>query len=107
MLFYYCCWKTKKNITSLNYFFHIMMEVFIYDHLIFVFQPCILIIKYVKKKNLFGISKSPVDIVVVFHNEEQRMKADIKVEKNRRQRYLIYLDGETVSGQVYIYIYMY
>ncbi|KAG2190552.1 hypothetical protein INT46_007739 [Mucor plumbeus] len=30
------------------------------------------------------------------------MKADIKVEKNRRQRYLIYLDGETVSGQIIV-----
>lgn len=46
------------------------------------------------------MSKSPVDVDVVFHNEEQRQQADIKVEKNRRLRYPIYADGETVSGKV-------
>ncbi|KAL7320613.1 Vacuolar protein sorting-associated protein 26, variant 2 [Mucor circinelloides] len=53
-------------------------------------------------ESLFGISKSPVDVDVVFHNEEQRKQADIKVEKNRRQRYPIYADGETVSGKVIV-----
>ncbi|KAI8639140.1 vacuolar protein sorting-associated protein 26-domain-containing protein [Parasitella parasitica] len=52
--------------------------------------------------SLFGISKSLVDIDVVFHNEEQRKQAEIKVEKNRRQRYPIYLDGETVSGKIVV-----
>ncbi|CAO3650031.1 unnamed protein product [Mucor fragilis] len=53
-------------------------------------------------ESLFGMSKSPVDVDVVFHNEEQRQQADIKVEKNRRLRYPIYADGETVSGKIIV-----
>ncbi|GAN08416.1 vacuolar protein sorting-associated protein 26 [Mucor ambiguus] len=48
------------------------------------------------------MSKSPVDVDVVFHNEEQRKQADIKVERNRRLRYPIYADGETVSGKIIV-----
>ncbi|CEP18776.1 hypothetical protein [Parasitella parasitica] len=48
------------------------------------------------------MSKVPVDIDVMFHNEEQRKQADIKVEKNRRQRYPIFVDGEAVSGKIIV-----
>lgn len=70
----------------------------LYIHVCYLYMILILVCE--KKQSLFGISKSPVDVDVVFHNEEQRKQADIKVEKNRRQRYPIYADGETVSGKV-------
>ncbi|KAI7889534.1 vacuolar protein sorting-associated protein 26-domain-containing protein [Mucor mucedo] len=52
-------------------------------------------------ESLFGIT-TPVDIEVLFHNEEQRKHIDTRVEKDRRERYPVYLDGETVSGKVIV-----
>ncbi|KAI8883201.1 putative PEP8-vacuolar protein sorting/targeting protein [Backusella circina FSU 941] len=51
--------------------------------------------------SLFGLS-TPIDIEVLFDNEEQRKHVDIKVEKDRRERYPVYLDGETISGKVIV-----
>ncbi|GAA5805628.1 hypothetical protein HPULCUR_011149 [Helicostylum pulchrum] len=50
-------------------------------------------------ESLFGIS-TPVDIEVLFQDEEQRKHIDTRVEKDRRERYPIYLDGENVVGKI-------
>ncbi|KAG0174885.1 hypothetical protein DFQ30_002151 [Apophysomyces sp. BC1015] len=51
--------------------------------------------------NLFGFS-TPVDIEVTFVDEDQRKHTEVKVEKDRRERYPIFLDGETVNGKINI-----
>ncbi|OBZ91414.1 Vacuolar protein sorting-associated protein 26B [Choanephora cucurbitarum] len=51
--------------------------------------------------SLFGLS-TPVDIEVSFSNEEQRKHVEVKVEKDRKQNFPVYLDGESVSGKVNI-----
>ncbi|KAI8367088.1 putative PEP8-vacuolar protein sorting/targeting protein [Blakeslea trispora] len=51
--------------------------------------------------SLFGLS-TPVDIEVGFNNEEQRKHVEVKVEKDRKQNFPVYLDGESVSGKVNI-----
>ncbi|GAA5811261.1 hypothetical protein MFLAVUS_004694 [Mucor flavus] len=52
-------------------------------------------------ESLFGIS-TPVDIEVLFQDEEQRKHIDTRVEKDRRERYPIYLDGENVVGKIIV-----
>ncbi|KAG2220671.1 hypothetical protein INT45_008214 [Circinella minor] len=51
--------------------------------------------------SLLGLS-TPVDIDISFTGEDQRKKVDVKVDKERRETYPVYLDGETVSGKVNI-----
>ncbi|KAI9283231.1 putative PEP8-vacuolar protein sorting/targeting protein [Sporodiniella umbellata] len=51
--------------------------------------------------SLFGLS-SPVDIDVQFDKEDTRKTIDVKVEKDRKEAFPIYLDGETVSGKVQV-----
>ena len=41
-----------------------------------------------------------MDIEINFAGEDQRKKVDVKVDKDRRETYPVYLDGETVSGTV-------
>lgn len=36
----------------------------------------------------------------MFQNEDKRKHIDTKVEKDRRERYPVYLDGESVVGKV-------
>jgi vacuolar protein sorting-associated protein 26 len=40
-----------------------------------------------------------LDIEVKFSNEEERKHLEVKVEKDRKESYPLYLDGETVSGK--------
>ncbi|KAG1064337.1 hypothetical protein G6F42_027024 [Rhizopus arrhizus] len=49
--------------------------------------------------SLFGLS-TPVDIEVIFSNEEQRKHMEVKVEKDKKENYPVFLDGETVAGKV-------
>ncbi|KAL9540983.1 Vacuolar protein sorting-associated protein 26B [Mucor bainieri] len=51
--------------------------------------------------SLFGLS-TPVDIEVIFSNEEQRKHMEVKVEKDKKENYPVFLDGETVAGKVNI-----
>ncbi|CAO3699421.1 unnamed protein product [Rhizopus stolonifer] len=51
--------------------------------------------------SLFGLS-SPLDIEVQFEQEDVRKTLDVKVEKDRKENFPVYLDGETVSGKVNI-----
>lgn len=41
-----------------------------------------------------------MDIGIKFTNEEQRKHHEVKLDKDRRESYPVYLDGETVSGKV-------
>ncbi|KAI8058938.1 vacuolar protein sorting-associated protein 26-domain-containing protein [Gilbertella persicaria] len=51
--------------------------------------------------SLFGLS-TQVDIDISFTNEEQRKHVEVKVDKDRKQNFPVYLDGETVTGKVNI-----
>ncbi|KAI9495867.1 putative PEP8-vacuolar protein sorting/targeting protein [Zychaea mexicana] len=51
--------------------------------------------------SLLGLS-TPADIEIGFAKEDQRKQIDVKVDKDRRETYPVYLDGETVSGNVNI-----
>ncbi|CEP11793.1 hypothetical protein [Parasitella parasitica] len=51
--------------------------------------------------SLFGLS-TPVDMEVIFSNEEQRKHMEVKVEKDKKENYPVFLDGETVTGKVNI-----
>ncbi|KAG0291222.1 Vacuolar protein sorting-associated protein 26B, partial [Dissophora globulifera] len=51
--------------------------------------------------NLFGFS-APVDIQVAFNGEEDRKLVEVKVDKDRREKFPLYFDGESVSGKIQI-----
>ncbi|KAG0237610.1 Vacuolar protein sorting-associated protein 26B [Actinomortierella wolfii] len=51
--------------------------------------------------NLFGFSV-PVDIQVKFRGEDDRKQVEVKVDKDRREKYPLYFDGESVAGQILI-----
>lgn len=45
---------------------------------------------------------TPVDIDVVLEDSDERASVDIKLDKNRREKAPLYLDGESVKGAVTI-----
>ncbi|KAI1319281.1 Vacuolar protein sorting-associated protein 26B [Mortierella claussenii] len=49
--------------------------------------------------NLFGFS-TPVDIQVAFKGEEERKLVEVKVDKDRKEKFPLYFDGESVAGKV-------
>ncbi|KAF9165031.1 Vacuolar protein sorting-associated protein 26B [Actinomortierella ambigua] len=51
--------------------------------------------------NLFGFSV-PVDIQVKLKGEDTRKQVEVKVDKDRREKFPLYFDGETVAGQIQI-----
>ncbi|KAI7828048.1 putative PEP8-vacuolar protein sorting/targeting protein [Gamsiella multidivaricata] len=51
--------------------------------------------------NLFGFS-APVDIQIAFKGEENRKMVEVKVDKDRREKFPLYFDGESVSGKIQI-----
>ncbi|KAK3808654.1 MAG: vacuolar protein sorting-associated protein 26-domain-containing protein [Benniella sp.] len=51
--------------------------------------------------NLFGFT-APVDIQVTFKGEEERKLVEVKVDKDRREKFPLYFDGETVAGKIQI-----
>ncbi|KAK3918680.1 Vacuolar protein sorting-associated protein 26 [Frankliniella fusca] len=50
-------------------------------------------------QSLFGFGQS-ADIDIVLDGVESRKSADIKTEEGKKERHLLYYDGETVSGKV-------
>ncbi|KAG0009029.1 Vacuolar protein sorting-associated protein 26B, partial [Entomortierella chlamydospora] len=51
--------------------------------------------------NLFGFA-APVDIEIVYNGEEERKMVEVKVDKDRREKFPLFFDGETVSGKIQI-----
>lgn len=51
--------------------------------------------------SLFSFS-TPLDIDIVLHESDDRPTVDVKLDKNKREKCLLYLDGETVKGAVTI-----
>lgn len=43
---------------------------------------------------------TPVDIDIVLEDSEKREAVDIKLDKNRREKAPLYMDGESVKGAV-------
>ena len=51
--------------------------------------------------SLFSFS-TPLDIDIVLQDTDERSTVDVKLDKNKREKCLLYLDGETVKGAVTI-----
>ena len=51
--------------------------------------------------SLFSFS-TPLDIDIVLADTDDRPSVDVKLDKNRREKAPLYLDGETVKGAVTI-----
>lgn len=49
--------------------------------------------------NYFGFGQS-ADVDIVFDGAENRKLAEVKTEDSKKEKYLLYYDGETVSGKV-------
>lgn len=45
---------------------------------------------------------TPVDIDIVLEDTDDRQTVDVKLDKNRREKAPLYLDGESVKGAVTI-----
>jgi vacuolar protein sorting-associated protein 26 len=45
---------------------------------------------------------TPVDIDIVLEDSDDRQTVDVKLDKNRKEKVPLYLDGESVKGQVTI-----
>lgn len=43
---------------------------------------------------------TPVDIDIVLEDTDERQTVDVKLDKNRREKAPLYLDGESVKGAV-------
>lgn len=43
---------------------------------------------------------TPVDIDVVLEDPDERAMVDVKLDKNRREKAPLYMDGESVKGAV-------
>lgn len=43
---------------------------------------------------------TPVDIDIVLEDTDDRQAVDVKLDKNRKEKVPLYLDGESVKGQV-------
>lgn len=43
---------------------------------------------------------TPVDIDIVLEDTDERSAVDVKLDKNRKEKVPLYLDGESVKGQV-------
>ncbi|KAJ1556337.1 Vacuolar protein sorting-associated protein 26B [Cladochytrium tenue] len=51
---------------------------------------------------LFGLGSSAADIDVLFSVEDQRKVVEVKVDKDRKSKFPLYFDGESVSGKVVV-----
>lgn len=45
---------------------------------------------------------TPVDIDIVLEDSDERQSVDVKLDKGRRERVPLYMDGESVKGAVTI-----
>lgn len=50
-------------------------------------------------QNFLGFGQS-ADIDIVFDDADKRKSAEVKTEDGKKEKYLLYYDGETVSGKV-------
>lgn len=50
-------------------------------------------------QNFLGFGQS-ADIDILFDESESRKLAEVKTEDGKKEKYLLYYDGETVSGKV-------
>lgn len=50
-------------------------------------------------QSFFGFGQS-ADIDIILDGKDTRKYAEIKAEDGRKEKYLLYYDGETVSGKV-------
>ncbi|KAI8804877.1 putative PEP8-vacuolar protein sorting/targeting protein [Cladochytrium replicatum] len=53
---------------------------------------------------LFGLGGSSADIEVLLNGEDERRLVEVKVEKDKKSKFPLYFDGESVSGKVLIRI---
>jgi vacuolar protein sorting-associated protein 26 len=53
----------------------------------------------VKKMSSFFFS-TPVDIDIVLEDADERQTVDVKLDKSRREKAPLYMDGESVKGAV-------
>ncbi|KAI8807834.1 putative PEP8-vacuolar protein sorting/targeting protein [Cladochytrium replicatum] len=51
---------------------------------------------------LFGLGGSSADIEVLLNGEDERRLVEVKVDKDRKSKFPLYFDGESVSGKVLI-----
>ncbi|KAG0359382.1 hypothetical protein BGZ54_009980, partial [Gamsiella multidivaricata] len=51
--------------------------------------------------NLFGLS-TPIDIDIHLNGQEERKLIEAKVDKDRKEKFPLYFDGETVAGKINI-----
>lgn len=51
-------------------------------------------------QSFFGFGQS-ADIDIVLDGAETRKQAEVKTEDGKKEKLLLYYDGETVSGKVY------
>lgn len=51
------------------------------------------------EQNFLGFGQS-ADIDIIFDGADTRKLAEVKTEDGKKEKYLLYYDGETVSGKV-------
>ncbi|KAI9206180.1 vacuolar protein sorting-associated protein 26-domain-containing protein [Polychytrium aggregatum] len=51
--------------------------------------------------SLFGLG-STADVDIILTDEDQRKQIEVKVEKDRKSRFPLYFDGESISGKVQV-----
>lgn len=61
--------------------------------------PCILFISPYFPQSFFGFGQS-ADIDIYLDGQEARKHAEVKTEDGKKEKLLLYYDGETVSGKV-------
>lgn len=54
---------------------------------------------YICLKNFLGFGQS-AEVDIVFDGSENRKLAEVKTEDGKKEKYLLYYDGEAVSGKV-------
>lgn len=53
-------------------------------------------------QNFLGFGQS-AEVDILFDGSENRKMAEVKTEDGKKEKYLLYYDGEAVSGKVFIY----
>jgi len=53
-----------------------------------------------EKKALFGLGSVSADIDITLTGEDDRKLVEVKVDKDKRSKFPLYFDGESVGGRV-------
>lgn len=56
-------------------------------------------------QSFFGFGPS-ADIEIVLDGQDSRKTAEIKTEDGKKEKHLLYYDGETVAGKVIVLLYL-